>query len=138
GELTSYITLSQETGVGIASVSGSTVDLGTAEGRLHAHILGAFAESERSRMTERVKRKALELATTGAWPGKRVYGYTAEGPEIVEEEAAIIRELAERVLAGESINALASELEGRGITTIKSTQWRASTIIQILKSSRIA
>lgn len=137
-ELAEYIELCQKTDVGIHSLTGGTVNLSTADGRLQAQILGAVAAAEREKGRERIQRKMRDLAETGAWPGQRVYGYTAKGPEIVEEEAVIIREMAERVLEGEGLNSIARDLESRGVTTISSATWRASTISTILKSARIA
>lgn len=137
-ELVEYIALCQQTGVGIHSLTGGTVNLATADGRLQAQILGAVASAELEKTRERIQRKMRDLAETGAWTQRRCYGYTAEGPEIVEEEAEIIREMADRVLEGEGLNAIARDLEARGITTIGSATWRASTISTILKSGRIA
>ncbi|MFJ2470555.1 recombinase family protein [Glutamicibacter sp. NPDC087583] len=136
-ELVDFIALSNSSGVGMVSVTGSAIDLSTAEGRFQAHIFGAVAAAEREKTQERIKRKALSLAQAGAWPAKRVYGYLASG-EVVEEEAEIIRELAARVLDGEGLNEVSRDLESRGIGTLNSATWRASTVRTLLYSARIA
>ena len=137
-ELVEYIDLAEKTGIGIASITGGNINLASADGRLHAHMLGAFASAEREKTQERIKRKMRDLAEKGEWPGRRVYGFTAEGPEIVEEEAEVIREMAARILDGETLNFVASDFERRGIGTLQSTTWRASTVRTILYSARIA
>lgn len=136
-ELISYIDLSRKTEVGIISITGGKVNLSTADGRFQAHIFGAVAAAEREKTQERIKRKHLSLAQDGAWPGKRVYGYN-EDATVVENEAAIIKELCERVLAGEGYNSVARDLNERGIPTLTGAKWRATTITGIVKSGRIA
>lgn len=137
-ELVTYIQLAYSTGVALESVKGSSINLATAEGRLSAHVFGAFNMAELEKTQERIKRKMRALAEEGAWPGRRVYGFTAKGPEIVEDEAVIIRELAERLLAGWGLNDLARDLGERGVPTISGSTWRASTVRAILMSARIA
>ncbi|RAN79321.1 hypothetical protein B5P43_15540 [Bacillus sp. SRB_336] len=136
-ELAAFIELSQGTGVAVASVMGGAIDLSTADGRFSASIFGAVAAAEREKAQERVKRKHLELATNGKWPGRRVYGYEADAT-VIPAEAAIIRELAERVLAGDSFNEIARDLNTRGVGTVNSSTWRASTIVAIVSAARIA
>ncbi|WP_454698202.1 recombinase family protein [Arthrobacter humicola] len=80
--------------------------------------------------------KHLELAESGTWPGQKCYGYTAEA-QILPEEAAVIREMAARVLH-EGLNAIGRDLSARGIPTARGAAWRAASIRNILKSPRIA
>lgn len=137
GELVEYIELSQRTGIGIVSITGGRIDLSTADGRLQAHIFGAVAAAEREKSQERIKRKHLELAQAGAWPGRRVYGYR-EDSTVIESEALVIKEMCQRVLAGEGLNSIAADLNDRSIPTTRGANWRATTIIGIVKSARIA
>lgn len=85
----------------------------------------------------RIKRKHLELAESVSWPGRRCYGYSAGGLA-VETEAAIICELTGRLLHGEGLNALARELNERGIPTLTVASWRAATIETLMKAPRLA
>ncbi|MHA7191062.1 recombinase family protein [Arthrobacter sp. MDT2-16] len=136
-ELIEYIELSQETDTAIESVVAGKVDLASADGRMFATILGAFGAAEREKTSERLLRKARANAEEGQWPGQRVYGYRKDA-SIVPEEAEVIREIAQRVLAGEGLNAIASSLNGRKIPTLKGAGWRAPTIVGIARSARIA
>ena len=137
-ELQEYISISLTTKVLIASITdGGEVDLATPSGRFKANIIGAVAAHEREKGQERIKRKHLELAQKGAWPGRRVYGYL-EDATVVEAESVIVKELCQRILDGEGINDIARDLNFRGIQTLTGAQWRASSILGIARSARIA
>ncbi|MHA7209605.1 recombinase family protein [Arthrobacter sp. MDT1-65] len=136
-ELIEYIELSQQTNTAIESVVAGKVDLASADGRMFATILGAFGAAEREKTSERLLRKAKANAEEGRWPGRRVYGYESDGT-IVPEEADVIRELAQRILAGEGLNAVANSFNARGIPTLQGAEWRAATLVGIARSARIA
>ncbi|WP_422390126.1 recombinase family protein [Arthrobacter sp. N1] len=136
-ELVEYMELSQETNTAIESVVAGKVDLASADGRMVATILGAFGAAEREKTSERLLRKARANAEEGRWPGRRVYGYRADAT-IVPEEAGVIREIAQRILGGEGLNAVASSLNARGVPTLNGAAWRAATIVGIARSARIA
>lgn len=136
-ELEDWIDLAARTGINIHSVTNGTIDLSTPDGVTMARVVTAFASGEVAKNKSRILRKHLELAESGAWFGQKCYGYTAEG-KIVEEEAAIIKEMAARVLHGEGFNDIARDLTARGIPTARGANWRASTIQNILRAPRIA
>lgn len=136
-ELEDWIDLAAATGINIYSATNGSIDLSTPDGQTMARVVTAFAAGEVAKMRMRITRKHLELAESGAWPGQKCYGFTAAG-EVIEEEAAVIREMAARALAGEGINAIARDLIERGIPTARGAAWRAASIINILKAPRIA
>lgn len=136
-ELAEYIELSNDTGTAIESVVAGKVDLASADGRMVATIIGALGAAEREKTSERQLRKARANAEEGKWPGQRVYGYTNDA-SIVPHEAEVIKEIAERVLGGEGLNAIANSLNSRGIPTLRGAAWRATTIVGIARSARIA
>ncbi|MBE4719499.1 recombinase family protein [Pseudarthrobacter sp. AB1] len=136
-ELEDWIDLASATGINIHSATNGSIDLSTPDGQTMARVVTAFAAGEVAKTRMRITRKHLELAEAGAWPGQKCYGFTAGG-KVIEEEAAIIREMAARVLAGEGINAIARDLTERGIPTARAAAWRAASVINILKAPRIA
>jgi site-specific DNA recombinase len=69
---------------------------------------------------------------------RRPFGYAEDKITIVPAEAEVIRTLAERLVAGESLRSLASWLEAEGITTIGGGPWRTPTLRALLTSGRIA
>lgn len=66
----------------------------------------------------------------------RAFGYTTSN-EIREDEAAIVRELATRVLLGEPLQSLVNDLHARGIPTTNGGQWARSTIRVMLRNPRL-
>ena len=53
-------------------------------------------------------------------------------------EAAIVRECAERLLAGQSLRRIASELNERGVTTSTGGSWASGSLRRMLASARIS
>lgn len=105
-----------------------------------ARVMVAVANKSSRDTQRRVARKHLQLAQEGRYAGggARRYGYAKDGVTIVEEEAAIIREAAGRILAGESANSIMLDLNRRGVRPVKAKQWSGRTLIGILGGGRIA
>jgi site-specific DNA recombinase len=125
--------------VDLASVAGD-INLGSDDGRFHARILGAVARKESDDKSRRLKRKHLELAQNGkvAGGGTRPFGYESDRRTIVPEEAAVIRNLARRVLAGDSLLSLCRDLTDRGVPTVKGGRWTVQVLRNVLMSGRIS
>jgi site-specific DNA recombinase len=138
-ELESFIDLCDELQVALGCVTGE-VDLGTHIGRLTARMLGGLARYESDHKSERIRRKHEELAAAGkvSGGGSRPYGYEADKRTIRPAEAAIVRECARRFLAGESIRAIASDLDERQIPTSSGGSWAPQSLRRMLASARIA
>lgn len=126
-------------GTALASVSGD-VDLGTHDGRFLARILGAVARKESDDKSRRIRRKHEELAQAGrvSGGGSRPFGFEPDRRTIREPEAAVLRELVGRLLAGESIRSLCVDLDERGVRPIGSDRWRPSSLKRMIRSARIA
>lgn len=118
-DLEDLIDLVEGQGVMIHAPHGGRVDLSSGAGRAHARILAAIDAQESDRISERVRYKHAALAQAGkpGGGGWRPFGLTADWSEVVDAEAAVVRELAARVMAGETLWALADDLNARGITT---------------------
>src|SRR3990170_4093290 len=116
------------------------VDLSTHDGQLLARILGAVGKKESDDKSRRITRKHQELAQAGriAGGGTRPYGYEADRRTIRPSEAVVIRELADRVLAGEAIRALCRDLDEREIETVTGKTWSPQTLTRMLTSGRIS
>lgn len=138
-ELEEFFEICDATGVkDLASVTGD-VDLSTHDGRFMARILGAVSRKESDDKSRRTKRKHLELAEAGAAVGGgRPFGYEADRTTIRTSEAALVREAAERVLAGESIRGLCMDWTAKGLLRPGGGPWRQTTLRRILLSYRIA
>jgi DNA invertase Pin-like site-specific DNA recombinase len=115
----------------LASVQGD-VDLSTHDGRFHARIMGAVARKESDDKSRRATRKHLELAERGKPAGGlRPYGYSQDR-EVIPEEAAIMREATRRLLAGETLMAVATDLNRRGVPTARGAKWSCHVLKHIV------
>ncbi|MGE0601398.1 MAG: recombinase family protein [Dehalococcoidia bacterium] len=88
-------------------------------GQFVAELLVAQARMESANTSARAKRKAQELREQGRPPngGKRAFGYSKGCSAIVPGEAAVLREVRDRVFAGESIFSICQDLSARSVTT---------------------
>lgn len=121
-------------------VSGGPVDLGDGDGLLVLRMLSAVAASESASKSRRVRRKLDEVAASGMPHGgsSRPFGYEADRIAIRPDEAAVVRTLVARFLAGDSLRSLASWLDAEGIKTVKGGPWRTPTLKYLITSPRIA
>ena len=115
-ELEEIIDLHATYRVQLATVGGQ-IDLGDPDGRMNARIIGVIARGEVEKMSRRIKRKNLERATKGLPHGEEAYGWTRtdQGDVLDPAEAAVVREIAERLLSGDSVKAITNSLNERGI-----------------------
>jgi DNA invertase Pin-like site-specific DNA recombinase len=101
------------------------------------------AEYESGQTSERIKRTTRAQAALGKPHGRRLYGYRRiydadrqlVGQEIDETEAAVIREAAERTIAGESLYAIARDFTAREIKTAGGSNWLGTVLRESLLNS---
>jgi DNA invertase Pin-like site-specific DNA recombinase len=138
-ELEAFIDLCDELRVGLGCVTGD-VDLGSHIGRLTARMLGGLARYESDHKSERIRRKHEEIAANGrvSGGGSRPYGYEADKLTVRAAEAAIIRDCAKRLLAGEPVLSIAKDLNERGVTSASGGAWSPQSLRRMLASPRIA
>lgn len=114
-------------GVTVQTLAG-TLRLDTAEGRLYARVLVAFAASEVETHGERRQRKNLQRASRGlphwAREGGRVFGYRREGDHIATDpgEAAALTKALEDICAGKTLAAVVREMNAAGFRTTARTR----------------
>ena len=138
-ELETFIDLCDELRVELGCVTGE-VDLSSHIGRLTARMLGGLARYESDHKSERIRRKHEEIAANGrvSGGGSRPYGYEADKVTIRAAEAAIVRECATRLLAGEPIRSIARDLNERGVTSASGGAWSPQSLRRMLASPRIS
>ena len=143
-------------GLHIISATES-LDTTSPMGRAMVEILQVFASMEAKTTGLRVSASQEHLRRVGRFPGGVVpYGYRAvphpsgvgRALEPHPEEAAVVRRLADGVLAGRSVYALTAELNAEGIPprrplrklkdgTLVRREWGPTTIQRILRSDAI-
>ena len=138
------IRLVLDTGLQLATVVSGAVDLGTADGRAIARVLAAMDAAEAERTGERIARASQQRAQRGEWHGGPVppYGYAftaarASGEvqrslTVVPERAALVREAAERILAGQSLYRIRKDWNARGLVSSFGKPWRSQGIRNVL------
>lgn len=144
-ELEDLIDLLDGSRVVVDVVTAGKVDLSTTDGRRQARIMGAIAQGESEDIRDKVRRTMIQNAELGKVHGAlRTYGLrgTRVGNghewEIVEDEAAVIVEAVDRVLAGESVLAVTNDLNARGIRPLRGASWNRQSLRKIILSARIA
>lgn len=137
-ELEEFVEVCERAGMtSLATVQGD-VDLGTGDGLLIARIMGAVAANESAAKSRRVKRKMEENAKQGRPHGGayRPFGFREDKVTIDPAEAAVVRDLGQRFLAGESLTSLVRWLEEVEQPTVAGGQWTSTTVRNILRSAR--
>lgn len=143
-ELEDLIDLVESHPIRIEAVKGGAFDLNTHEGRLMARQLVAIASYESGHKADRIRRANRQKAERGDWHGAAKFGYGLGGV-LIPGEAAVIREMADRFLAGQSLRSITKWLnEESGFPAPlahKGTTlgvWHATTLKSILVSARIS
>jgi DNA invertase Pin-like site-specific DNA recombinase len=138
-ELEDVVGLGDKHGVQLATVTGE-VDLSDPAGRLVARMLGAAARYEavlNTQQHQQQRRLTGQARLIAGW-GTRPFGYADDRITVVDTEAAIIRECAARVLAGDPLARICCDLAESGITTSGGKWWFPSTLRQLLVCARIS
>jgi site-specific DNA recombinase len=119
----------------ITTARGGDYDLSTATGRKRLRDDANDAAYEVDHARERILLKQAELRAEGRWSGgRRPFGWQVDGEAdgglvLDGAEAALIRQAADDVLAGVSLNAIARQWNDAGAA---GRQWTHVTVRQVL------
>jgi hypothetical protein len=103
-----------------------------------ARVIVATANKQSADTARRVRRKHHAMQRQGIPAGgTRPYGYQADRRTLDEAEAAVVREIVQRFLAGVPLTGIATDLNRRGIRTGSGKEWRPPTLKVILRNPRI-
>jgi site-specific DNA recombinase len=129
----------QEHKIMIALVRGSDMDMSTPSGRMVADILASVARNEIEQKSDRQKRAIQQAAEKGERvSGRRPFGYTADGMELLEPEATAVRDAYAAVLDGASLGEIARRWNEAGLYTPQGHPWRSETAGVCLQKPRNA
>ncbi|HTX96539.1 MAG TPA: recombinase family protein [Mycobacterium sp.] len=138
-ELEEFVALCESVGVRDVATVTADIDLGNDDGLFMARIFAAFAAKESGRKSARIRRKMLQNAEQGLPHGSvRPFGYEPDKITLRESEAAVVREMVDRYLAGQSLRSLTVWLNESGIAPAVAKSWQTSAVRQVLCSGRIA
>lgn len=139
-ELEQFLTVAEGSGLRHLRFVTGGGDIGNGDGLMVLRLLSAVAANESATKSRRVKRKMDQNAQAGLPHGgyRRPFGYEDDKITVKADEAQVIRDLAERLIAGESIRSLAMWLDNQGVKTVGGGPWRTPTLSALLTSGRIA
>ncbi len=120
-EFEGLIQLHRKTGVVIRTVVSGDDDLSTADGRLVARTKANMDAAEAERTSERINRaNKHRVEVLGEPTNGMKYGWRrglGGKLELDPEQAAVVQEVARRVVAGESLNRIKKDFTSRAIPT---------------------
>lgn len=138
-ELEEYIAACESRSVPTHCVKAGALDLATPSGRLVARQLGAVARYEVEHLIERQKAAKLQAARDGKFRGgRRAFGYESDGCTVREDEAKIVRDMADKVLGNRSLRSIATELNGNGCRGTLEGAWTGASVRDVLLRARNA
>jgi site-specific DNA recombinase len=117
---------------------GSEYDLTTASGKKNFRDAVNAAAYYSDMISESSRRGKAYKAQQGEVDRRRSFGFEPDGTTHREDETAIIRDHAQRLLAGETQDSLIAELITDGIPTVHGGEWVYSTYRQIMTRPRNA
>jgi DNA invertase Pin-like site-specific DNA recombinase len=103
--------------------------------KLQVGLEGIIGEAFRETISEKTAAALESRAKAGRATGGRCFGYTSRN-ELAEAEAPIVTEIFERFAAGESMRAIAKDLNARRVPTPRGRPWYVSAIHALLHNER--
>lgn len=116
--------------IGEAGAQLWTIATGRVE-LMHIAMKGFMAQDFIRNLSAKTKRGVRSNAEKGLATGSRLYGYATQPgghTEVVDAEAAVIREIFQRYAEGETAREIASALNARGVAGPRGGLWNTSTI----------
>lgn len=128
----------QRLGIQIATPSGGVLDLRSFFGEFYTLLQALVAAEDNRKRAEGIKAGKLRAIARGRKPaGASPYGLRYDvrtgAWSIDDGEAAIVREVYERSLAGETARAIAADLQRRGVPRPQGGRWTDSTVYVMLR-----
>lgn len=108
---------------------------------LHETMDEAFAEYYSRNLSVLIKGGIAKNAENCKVSGRRIYGYRADENDryvIDEEEAAIVREMFERYVGGDTVNTIELWVREKGVRTTRGNPLSKHTITKMLKNDAYA
>jgi site-specific DNA recombinase len=138
-EMEQFTEVCRRNGVEVAWMGGELAPRDS-DGLLLLRILSAVASDSSAKTSKRIKRKNEERAAQGlpTGGGTRPFGYRPDRVTVDPVEAALVHEAVDRVLAGDSVRAVAGDWNARAIATAAGKRWTVETMRRMLYSARLS
>jgi DNA invertase Pin-like site-specific DNA recombinase len=118
-----------------------SIDTSTAQGRLQMNMLASFAEFERELIRERTLAGKARMKAEGRHTGgPALFGWEPDHVTINEDEAALVREVAQRLVQGEPMSRIVDDLNTRteGPRPRRSGRWGITSWNRVLTNPTTA
>lgn len=137
-EFERFWTVCEGRGAVLASAT-EPIDSSTELGLALVRILVAFASLESATLGMRIRAKARADAEAGKPPpGQRFYGYTVDCRTVVGHEAAIVGEIAQRLIDGWTVSRVAKDLRDRAVVMPSGNRgWTCDRVRKLMMSFRL-
>ncbi len=121
-------------GADLVSLS-ERIDTTTASGRMVFRMLAVLAEFEREQIGERTKMALRHKKAQGMVYAATPFGFEAVDGRLVEDagESAVVGEIMTMRAAGQSLGAIAEQLNARGIEGKRGGRWFPSTVRYLIQ-----
>jgi DNA invertase Pin-like site-specific DNA recombinase len=130
--------LCEQTGARVISLH-EQFDSSTPDGEEAIRLMMSFARMESQNSSLRLQRYVQAAANAGKiHAGPRRFGYERDGVTVRADEAEVVREAAQRLLAGASLRSIVADLNSRGIRGARGKPLSARSLGRILKAPRTA
>ena len=136
-----YVRMLKQMGIAVV-FEKENINTATMNSEMILTVLSAFAQAESESISQNVARGKRMGYKHGkfAFPYGRIIGYRkgADGkPEIIPEQAEVIRLIFNRYLQGDSLQSIKAKLETAGALTARgNTAWSAQSIQRILQNEK--
>lgn len=140
-ELEDLIDLADARKIKLTHIAGE-IDLSTPSGRFVARILVSMAKAESETSSLRISREQQERAEQGRRHGSPPFGWRSRQPdsrdkayseEPAPEQAAVIIEACDRLLAGESLRRVVIDFNARSLPSPRGKGWTSTGLRQVLR-----
>lgn len=133
-----FLATGREAGLELVATPSGEFEPGDADGEFMSTLLAAVARKSSQDMSRRIRRAMQERAERGEIPGgPRSFGYSLDRQTVIESEAAMMRDAAARLLAGEPASAIAHEWNEAGSRGTRGGLWMPATLVRSLMSPRV-
>ena len=140
-ELEDFIDLVERSGVQIETVKSGRWNVTTAQGRLTARILGSVSRAESENIGERVSRSHIQVKQEGRWLGACPFGMRRSSKpgvlEVDEDQAAVVRVIADRIIKGDALTKIAASLNADRYKPRRGKAWTHTGVLRLMSSPAI-
>jgi site-specific DNA recombinase len=123
-------------------INDPSLNTSTPQGKAMASVRATFAELERDLAVIRNTERYEEMIEQGKWPGGRLpYGWKhdEDSGKLVPDDggrADVLRQMADKSIAGKSDGLIAEWLNAEGYTTVIGRAWKQDTVRRVLRHEK--